>query len=889
MLGSKRINITRNRSLKTILATSFFTLTLAALVITSGLLMYFNFRAQESAISNNQKLIAQGAAQSVSSYVKEKLAVLQNTVSMLSPETFNKAQLNELSQSILGANPSLVKLILTDSKDSIVSRISRRSLLYPSRYEIIYRIEAQSKIRNNNFILSPIYIDEITNEPLVLMAVPIKDVFGKFHGSLIAELNLKFMWDLVDNLKIGKTGYVYVVDRNGSLIAYGDAARVLKNENVKSIKPVSTFINSKTRQTDISTFDGINQKRVVGTYVPLGTPDWAVITELPWPEAYEGIIVELILTIFILFGMALLISIVGLFLANRLSIPVISLMNTASRITSGQKDLQAVIEGPKEVASLAEAFNSMTSRLNKSYQELEEQITEVKLAEERLRISQFSIDKSLDAIFWLNKYGKNIYVNEEACRSLGYEKEELLELYLWDYDPHYPRERWTEEWDSYQINRKGGGVKLETIHKRKDGTTFNVEVSSTHTWFGDYELHIAHVRDISDRKKAEFELTKTQNYVTNIINSMPSLLIGIDIDNNVTLWNHNTEIETGICADDAVGKHLLDIYPQLFPRMESINKAINQKTIQRELNVQRNIRDQIHFEDITIYPLIANGIEGAVIRIDDKTEQKRLEEMMIQSEKMLSVGGLAAGMAHEINNPLAGILQSAEILKRRLTDTELEANKKIAVETGLDFSILNNYLTKRGLYELMENIRQSGSRAAEIVKNMLSFARKSDQSFSVYDIAKLLDETVVLAQTDYNLKKNYDFKQIKIIKEYDPDLPLIQCEGSKIQQVFLNLLKNGAEAMGEHGTYDGSPKQFILRLINSDKYLNIEIRDNGPGMDEATRKRVFAPFFTTKHVGLGTGLGLSVSYFIIVENHGCLMSVESEPNKGTKFIIKLKK
>lgn len=1010
MFGIKKIHITKNRSIKTILALAFFTVTLVALLITSGLLVYFNLRAQESAISNNQKLIANNAAKTVSSFVKEKLSILQTTIWISNPLSHSKSEQIELLQGLLGLQPSFQQFVLHDSQDKMTSRVSRRSLYYPGHQVVNYEKTALERIRKDDTYLSNIYIDEVTNEPLILIAIPVKDVFGEFTGSLMAEVNLKFMWDLVAQIKIGATGYVYVVDGNGFLISYEDAARVLKNENVKNVEPVSNFISNKngTAPFDIITFNGINQNKVVGTYVPLGTPDWAVITETPWREAFSNSITELTVTGITLFLMAFLVSIVGIYLAHRLSVPVISLMTTASKITSGQKDLQAVVAGPKELASLADAFNSMTSRLNKSYNDLEEKIAEVKKAEEKLRISQYSIDKSLDAIFWLNKDAKNIYVNEEACRSLGYTKEELLELYLWDYDPNYTKERWDEEWESYQENRKGGGGKIETIHKCKDGTVFYVEVNATHTWFGDFELHVAHVRDISerksqeeilklsrftidsasdviywtnadgkfievneavyrvhgytreemlkmsvydldenltedewkriwrisktegghknetlqkkkdgklipveiitthihyenrefdcafvrdisDRKKAELELTKTKNYITNIINSMPSLLIGVDTENIVTLWNHKAEMETGIAANDAVGKNLFNVYPQLYSRIENINKAILEKTIQRELGVQRNVDDQICFEDITIFPLIANGVEGAVIRVDDKTEQKRLEEMMIQSEKMLSVGGLAAGMAHEINNPLAGILQSSEILKRRLTDTELEANKKIAKETGLDLSVLNSYLEKRGLFGLMENIRQSGSRAAEIVKNMLSFARKSDQSFSVYDIAKLLDETIILAQTDYNLKKKYDFKQIKIVKEYDSDLPLIQCEGSKIQQVFLNLLKNGAEAMGEHGTYDGSPKQFILRIINIEKFLQIEIQDNGPGMDEVTRKRVFEPFFTTKHVGFGTGLGLSVSYFIIVENHGGLMSVESEQKKGTKFIIKLKK
>jgi len=117
-------------------------------------------------------------------------------------------------------------------------------------------------------------------------------------------------------------------------------------------------------------------------------------------------------------------------------------------------------------------------------------------------------------------------------------------------------------------------------------------------------------------------------------------------------------------------------------------------------------------------------------------------------------------------------------------------------------------------------------------------------------------------------------------------MPQVKCEASKIQQVIFNILKNGAQVMSESVEKKKEPR-FTLRLMPEEDMARIEIEDNGPGMDEATRKRVFEPFYTTKPVGAGTGLGLSVSYFIITENHGGTMEVESEPGKGAKFIIRL--
>ncbi|OQY35873.1 MAG: histidine kinase, partial [Anaerolineaceae bacterium 4572_5.2] len=316
--------------------------------------------------------------------------------------------------------------------------------------------------------------------------------------------------------------------------------------------------------------------------------------------------------------------------------------------------------------------------------------------------------------------------------------------------------------------------------------------------------------------------------------------------------------------------------------MERVIQSMQTREVLSDPRQIRRKDGETYYEDITIYPLIANGVEGAVIRIDDVTEQVRLQEMMIQSEKMLSVGGLAAGMAHEINNPLAGIMQTASVVADRLT-RNLPANERAAAEVGTSMEVIHAFMHARGIPKMLNRIQESGSRAAKIVTNMLSFARKSDAILSSYSLAELLDQSIDLASSDYDLKKQYDFKQIEIIRKYEKNLPLVPCEKSKIQQVFLNILRNGAEAMQEmkgEGKVENPKFILTLTLEEETEMLRIEIEDNGPGMNEATRNRVFEPFFTTKPVGKGTGLGLSVSYFIITETHNGKMNVESTPGAG---------
>ena len=183
---------------------------------------------------------------------------------------------------------------------------------------------------------------------------------------------------------------------------------------------------------------------------------------------------------------------------------------------------------------------------------------------------------------------------------------------------------------------------------------------------------------------------------------------------------------------------------------------------------------------------------------------------------------------------------------------------------------------------MLESFWEAGIRINTIIDNMLSFSRKSDSKPIPCNLSVLMDKTIALASQDYDLKKNYDFRQICIEREYDPDLPDVPCEESKIQQVFFNILKNGSEAM--HESMEKSPC-FMIRIRQRQQMVCMEITDNGPGMDAKTQKKIFEPFYTTKGSCAGTGLGLSVSFFIIQKGHNGTLEVSSIPGKGTTFTI----
>lgn len=376
-----------------------------------------------------------------------------------------------------------------------------------------------------------------------------------------------------------------------------------------------------------------------------------------------------------------------------------------------------------------------------------------------------------------------------------------------------------------------------------------------------------------------------RSYLKNIIDSMPSILIGVDIEGRVTEWNLGAEQSSGVSQANAQGRYFSEVLPYLASQLDRVQEAIRQQTIMRSERLIFEKEEQLHYADVMVYPLVANGTRGAVIRVDDVTNRVRIEQMMVQTEKMMTVGGLAAGMAHEINNPLSTILQGCQNIQRRLSPG-LPANQAVAKELGIDLANVSTYLEKRSVLRFLRGIQDAGTRAAGIVTDMLAFSRRSKAELAPARLDELLDTVIRLAASDYDLKKKYDFRQIEVIRDYDPNLGAVYCDRTEIEQVLLNLVRNAAQAIAAGGGLSNSPR-IVLRTRQEGDSALIEVEDNGPGMDQKTQLRVFEPFYTTKPLGVGTGLGLSVSYFIITERHQGDISVSSVPGQGACFTIRL--
>jgi len=521
------------------------------------------------------------------------------------------------------------------------------------------------------------------------------------------------------------------------------------------------------------------------------------------------------------------------------------------------------------------------------------------------------LDSALSQIFYLSLDGHILMMNAVAEEVMGGKKEDFIGRSIFEFvlpeDQDYIKkmtqgiiesDESTLRYEFKSRDYTGNELWLliqNRVIKDAKGNELGIlsicaDITELKTAQKELQRHRDHLEDLVSERTAQLksineELSQLKNLLVNIVDSMPSVLVGVDKEGRVIQWNREAYRETGIPADKAKGRKMEEVFPSLAGEMKKVREAIQDRLPKRDSKVAWKTNEGTRYMNVTVFPLISNGIEGAVIRLDDVTERVRIEEMMIQSEKMLTVGGLAAGMAHEINNPLAAILQNLQVMKNRLLGS-LEKNKRAAEECGSRIENIEAYMEARGIPPMIESVMEAGRRAAKIVENMLNFSRKSGMQFAPYDLSELMDDVIELASKDYNLKKKFDFRDIEIVREYDPATPEVPCEPSEIQQVLLNILRNGAEAMSENKDA-GNPPRFILRIRPDGDMVCVEIEDNGPGMDEEIRKRVFEPFFTTKDVGMGTGLGLSVSYFIISDNHGGTIAVDSIRGSGATFKIRL--
>jgi len=357
----------------------------------------------------------------------------------------------------------------------------------------------------------------------------------------------------------------------------------------------------------------------------------------------------------------------------------------------------------------------------------------------------------------------------------------------------------------------------------------------------------------SEMEKAE-ELARLKEFSENIIESVNVGILVIDFDGRITTWNSALEEIFGIARSRALRRNMHDIFdPDL---LETIQNVIGQegwalRDTRHIYKYSASTEDERPLTlNISLAPFeAARGVvTGTLVVVENVTERAQLEQQLLEREKLSSIGLLAAGVAHEVNTPLAGISSYAQMLLQQV----------------------HNEDPKR---TLLEKIQVQTVRASGIINNLLNFSRTGDAEFREVDVNRVLDDTQQLLEPQL---RNASFR---IVRNYTEHLPPAYGSASKLQQVFMNLILNARDAMPNGG-------RLTIHTRAVDTSLVIDFRDTGMGIAPEHIARIYDPFFTTKEVGQGTGLGLALSYGIIQEHNGRIF-VESRPGEGAHFTIKL--
>lgn len=366
-----------------------------------------------------------------------------------------------------------------------------------------------------------------------------------------------------------------------------------------------------------------------------------------------------------------------------------------------------------------------------------------------------------------------------------------------------------------------------------------------------------------------------------ILNLMPSAIMVVKPDLSIQFWNEFIAQKTRIPAHYAINRPLTMIYPAFTDYIDLVERALESHEAQTSHNARIIVEESdLHkLYSITAYPLSVGGQTEVAIKIDDITQQAKSKFDVAQIEKLASIGASVAGVAHEINNPLSVILQATQNVQRRL-DPEFNANQTAADNLDLDLAQMHKYLAQRDILKFITNIQQETERASAIVKNMLEFVRRPQARMVTCNIIDVIDDGIKLAETEANLQDDLDFKDIAIVKNYPNSPVMVECNKQEIEQVIVNIIRNAVQALAAKP----SDKEIKINVQIAQQKLLIEISDNGAGIAEHIKNKIFQPFFSTKPYG--TGLGLSICRNIIVQHHQGDITLESTPG-NTKFIINL--
>jgi PAS domain S-box-containing protein len=512
---------------------------------------------------------------------------------------------------------------------------------------------------------------------------------------------------------------------------------------------------------------------------------------------------------------------------------------------------------------------------------------------------------SFDAIVMIDPEERISFWNEAASRIFGHAATEAIGEILHDLIvPERFRASARLGFNRFLKTGQGDalGKTLDLVALRKDGTEFPIELSLSAVRLQDQWHGIGIVRDVTERKKAESQLRLAYAAVEAAANG----IVITDIHGTIIWVNQAFSILTGYSRDEAIGhnprvlksgSHGAEFYGDLW-------RTISSGQVWRGELVNRRKDESLYSEEMTITPVrLGDQVTHFIAIKQDITnrkqleaERQRIEIQLRQSHKLESIGQLAAGVAHEINTPMQFVSDNVRFVQQSLPQISrliqalqdlTTAGRNGQVDTAavartaeLLRSADVDYLMRELPVAVSESL-EGIDRVTAIVRAMKEFSHPSSQARVTVDLNHAIETTVTVARNEWKYVADVEF-------ELDPTLPPVPCYAGEFNQVLLNLVVNAAHAIGEATARPpGAKGRIAIRSLAGSDWVEVQVADNGMGIPEDIRERIYDPFFTTKEVGKGTGQGLALAHNTVVVRHGGSLRFETEVGRGTTFFVRL--
>lgn len=487
-------------------------------------------------------------------------------------------------------------------------------------------------------------------------------------------------------------------------------------------------------------------------------------------------------------------------------------------------------------------------------------ITWKKRAEEQLLMTQFSVDHSSEAVFWVDDDGSYLYVNETACTLLGYTRDELLRMKVFDV---------TMKLDSATFFRHRGLMKpgnsliIESEHRTKQGAIFPVEITANYFEHNGRLIAFTYVRDITERKQAQAALFAEKERLSVTLRSLGEGVITADTEGRVILINRTAEQLTGWKHDDAVGRQLEEVFPILdaetrrkktLPAASTLRRTVTQSRGNTVLVGHDGVERLVAYTESPVNDRDSRTI-GVVLAFRDVTEQMRAQQELLKAEKLESIGVLAGGIAHDFNNLLTSILGNMSLAQRFIPEDSKASHR-------------------------IQSAERAAARAQDLTRQLLTFTKGGSPIRHAMPIGQVVRESAFFPLSGSNVRCTFSLPET---------LWPVNADEGQISQVIHNLVLNADQAMPDGGHISISAENMMLEPDNEHglapgRYIRIAITDTGKGIPRDHLSKIFDPYFTTKT--MGSGLGLATCYAIL-RNHDGLITVASDEGRGSTFALYL--